>query len=97
MSKLELTDISVASASFGAELVTLAGGAGRGSARVCRSCIIKADKTNSQEVMLSNKAAIDGTEYPIGTTDLPIPVTNTNQLFFSSAQLNAKIHILWRL
>jgi hypothetical protein len=40
---------------------------------------------------------VDGSEFPLPSSELPIPVANTNQLFFSSTQANAKVHIMWRL
>ena len=97
MGRLDLNDMSVASNAFAPAIVTLVDGAGRGPDMPCRSCIVKPDKANTNPVLVSNKALVDGTEYPLPDTDLPMPVTNTNQLFFSSVQLNAQIHILWRL
>ena len=97
MSKLDLTDLSESSALFGSCKLDLVAGAGHGPNIPCRSCLVKPAKANTQDVFIRATVALSGDEYPLPPTDLPIPVTNLNKLYFSSSQLDATIHILWRL
>jgi hypothetical protein len=97
MSKLELTDLSQSSQLFGTAIVTLVNGASRGPSIPCRSCLVKPKKDNTSDVLIGSKAISDRSEYPLSSTDTPVPVTNLNQLYFWSDQLNAQVYIIWRL
>jgi hypothetical protein len=95
--KLDLTDISQSSASFGAAKITLTGGVAQGPNIPCRSCIVKPDSANSQPTYISGANPATSNDFPLSAADLPIPIKNLNQLFFYSAQTDAIVRVLWRL
>jgi hypothetical protein len=97
MSKLELTDLSQSSSMFGTSKIQLINGVGQGFNIPCRSCLVKPAKSNTQDVFISARDYADGDEYPLPATDMPMPVTNMNQLHFYSSQLDAVVYVLWRL
>lgn len=89
-------DLDQVSTSGGTQKITLSSGSGQGSNQVCRSCLVKPDKNNTEDVYVNIGSAADANDMPLDSIAIPIPVDNLNKLYFYSADVDAIVYILWR-
>ena len=88
--------LGIKSTGGGSQRVTLTSGTAQGTTQACRFCRIQAAAANTEVVRIRIGAtcgATDGIELPSNPVLNPYSISNLNQLYFYSADVDAIIDI----